>query len=139
VRSRRVLLLSSILLITAAIAIALAPGRHGASAPVTSEPAVPATSSAATGTVKAQLPGAIGSVVRARLGDFVELRVASASPGTVRIDGYDRLEPVDPTSPARFGFVADEVGIFPVRVLDSGSEGLERSLTVGRIVVGPVA
>ena len=139
VRSRRALLLSSILLITATVAIALAPGRRSASGPVAREPTTPAGPAPATGTVEARLPGAIGSVVRARVGDFVELHVASASPGTVRIDGYDRLEPVDPTSPARFGFVADKAGTFAVRVLDGGNEDLEESRTVGRIVVGPVA
>ena len=139
VPSRRALLLASILLITAAVAIALAPGPRDSSGPATTATAAPATSTPATATVTAELPGAAGSVVRARVGDFVELRVASARPGSVTIDGYDRVEPVDPSSPARFAFVADQAGTFAVRVLDGGDEGLEESRTVGRIVVGPVA
>ena len=138
-RSRRALLLASILLITAVIAIALAPGQRSAGGPATSEPALPARPGPSSGAVQAQLPGATGSVVRARVGDVVELRVDSQSPGTVRIDGYDRVDPVDPTSPAQVSFLADRAGTFAVRILDSINEDLEQARTVGRIVVAPAA
>jgi len=57
--------------------------------------------------------------VRARAGDVVKLAIVSSATGTVTLDGYDRIEPVGPQSPARFSFVAERAGSFPVRLRQS--------------------
>lgn len=57
--------------------------------------------------------------VRAREGDVVKLAIVSNEAGTVTLDGYDRIEPVGPQSPARFSFIAERAGSFPVRLRQS--------------------
>jgi hypothetical protein len=55
-------------------------------------------------------------VVRARVGDRVELRVEAPYPDTVELTGYDLIEAVDETTPALFDFIADRAGRFAVRL-----------------------
>lgn len=69
--------------------------------------------------------------VRARLGDLVELRVLGTAPDSVTVTGYGEVQPVDPQNPARFDFIADRTGSFPVRFTASGR-------VAGVLVVRPV-
>ncbi len=59
--------------------------------------------------------------VRARAGDVVKLAILSSAVGTVTLDGYDRIEPVGPQSPARFSFIAERAGSFAVRLRQSAA------------------
>jgi hypothetical protein len=71
--------------------------------------------------------------VQARTGDLVELSVESTQAGTVSLGGYDRVETVDPSSPARFSVSADIVGEHPIELrLDAGSGEARR---VGLLLV----
>ena len=62
------------------------------------------------------------------VGDLVMLVVPGAEPGSVVIEGYDEVQTVDPQNPARFDFVADHAGAFPVRY--SGTEQVAGILVV---------
>ncbi len=59
--------------------------------------------------------------VRARVGDLVKVTVTSRATGAVTVDGYDRVEPVDAQSPARFSFIAERAGSFPMRFRESAT------------------
>jgi hypothetical protein len=74
--------------------------------------------------VTAELPGVTPGkpkIVRAHVGDLIELSVAAPGPDTVTIEGYDELQPADPDNPARFSFIASEAGTFAVTLQDSGT------------------
>lgn len=59
-------------------------------------------------------------VVRARVGDSVELTVSAREPDSATIDGLGLTDAAFPGAPARFSFRADEVGRFPVTLTLSG-------------------
>lgn len=59
-------------------------------------------------------------VVRARLGQRVELAVTPPQPDAVSITGFDRIRPGSPTTPARFALVAHRSGRFPLVLESSG-------------------
>jgi hypothetical protein len=69
-------------------------------------------------TVTATLPD--DRVVRAAVGDRIELDVEAEATDQVQVAGYDLLEVVDPLAPAHFDFIADHAGRFRVTLLSSG-------------------
>lgn len=80
-------------------------------------------------TVVATIPAdaAKPPTVLARMGDLVELSVSASEPGTVSLGGYDRVEAVDATSPARFSLAADIPGDHPIQLRsDTGSGEIQR-------------
>ena len=99
-------------------------GRSGRSQPPPAPVPPPARPSPPSQAVVARIPVAslAPATVRARAGDLVKLTVASQQPGIVTIDGYDRIEPVESQSPARFSFLAKRIGSFPVRFRASGQQ-----------------
>jgi hypothetical protein len=58
--------------------------------------------------------------VRARLGDTVQLTVQGDVLDAVELKGLDQIEPVEPGSPARFEFLADEKGAYPIVLQAAG-------------------
>ena len=134
---RRVVVVMVILLLSGVVTALLAPsgvrrrlGTPGVTAsPATAErPAAGARLSSgrvvrASVRVSARRP----PVVRARLGDLVELSVALGGPSTVAL-GEDRVESGDQDTPARFDFIADRAGAYGIRRLDDDR-------TVARLVV----
>jgi hypothetical protein len=140
--ARRLLALIAVLLVILAIANAVAP-RNGArtpNPPPTTAGSAPATPPSATAvpdaggrTVTAELsatPSGRTKVVRARLGDEVDLYVSAPVVGTVTLNGYDLLEAVDPSTPAEFHFIADRAGTFDVLLQEADA-------VVGRLRVSP--
>jgi hypothetical protein len=141
--ARRLLLLIALLLVMLAVANAVAPrGERGSSTGTLTGPrtgpSLPAQAQPGTesgGTVTATLrAGTAGRprVVRARLGDLVDLSVAADVVGTVQVGGYDLLEPVDPAAPAEFHLFADRAGSFDVSLLETGA-------VIGRLLIRPTA
>jgi hypothetical protein len=140
--ARRLLALIAVLLVILAIANAVAPrnaSRTPTPPPATTgaTPATPPSASAApdsTGrVVTAELsatPSGRTKVVRARLGDEVDLYVSAPVVGTVTLSGYDLLEAVDPSTPAEFHFIADRAGTFDVLLQEADA-------VVGRLRVSP--
>lgn len=78
------------------------------------------------GMVRGSLPD--DEVVRVRVGDVVELTVSSRRPDSVAIEELGLVKAVGPGAPARFSFLADRPGAYPVMLTISD----ERA---GRIVV----
>lgn len=108
---RRVLLLFAGLLALAALASAVAPRE-----PIVREDPrdVAPPAAEAPGVVRGRLPA--DRTVRATVGDVVELVVAVEAPDEVEIDAFGLDAPADQDSPARFTFIADRAGRYPVRL-----------------------
>ena len=133
---RRLLLLVAVLLATGAIAAALTPRDSGQTTPTTTAPTAPVVPGATGGTgagarevdrtVDAE--GAEPAVVRARVGDLLNLVVRAPSPDVVELDGTGRFDSVDSSTPARFNFFVEDPGTFPIRLQETGQE-------IGRLVV----
>lgn len=134
---RRVLLLMAILLLSGVVTALLAPSgvrRRLGTPGVTPSPATTERPSAEPGSssgrvVRANVRGNARRppVVRARLGDLIELGVALGRPSTVAL-GEDRVESGDQDTPARFDFIAARAGAYGIRRLDDDR-------TVARLVV----
>jgi hypothetical protein len=128
---RRLLVLMAVLLGLTALAAALAPrptvvppgGRLATPTPSASPSAsAPAESPVAARVVARTLdasPGARYARLRVRVGDTVRLTVRGDVLDAVEIEGIDEIEPVEPGSPARFEFLADQAGEYPLMLLDA--------------------
>ncbi len=115
---RRLLVLMAVLLGFTALAAALAPRptvtpeRGSASASPSPEPS---TSSPASRAITRTVDANAGArPVRARVGDTIRLAVRGDVFDAVELQGLDEIEPVEPGSPARFEFLADAPGEFPI-------------------------
>jgi hypothetical protein len=120
--SRRVLLILASVLLLGAVVGAMGPRENQAV-----KPDLPAGRPAGTDrTVRGTLPRE--KVVRARVGDLVELTVVARAVDSATIEGFAQTEAVAPGAPARFSLLADRAGSFPVTLVLSGDRA-------GRIVV----
>lgn len=126
-RRRRVALLFAVLLVLTVVAI-VAPRPQPADDPT------PRTSPATTGggdvtaAVRATLPR--DKIVRAKVGDLVEIAVTSTEPDSASVQEFGLTEAAARGAPARFSFLADRPGRFDVTLLLSDEPA-------GRIVVRP--
>jgi len=147
--ARRLLALAAGLLLVGAIASVLTPpdlrrnSRAGDTATVAEPTQREAGSDATAGGTEAEPgPGSApvessGSTVRVTvradprrpprtqvaLGDLVDLSVVVTAPTTVSVQGVDRFEAADATSPARFEFFARRAGTFEIRLADGSRAG----------------
>ena len=134
---RRVLLLVAILLLSGTVTALLAPsgvrkrpgaeGVAGSGAPTPSPASGPRPTTGRIVRASVRVNVRRPPVVRAGLGDLIELSVALGRPSTVAL-GDDRVESGDEDTPARFDFIADRTGTYGIRRLDDGE-------TVARLVV----
>ena len=114
--TRRLLLLAAALLVLAALAAGLVPRDDGGSTAATP------TSLPAGETVAREIPAAKGSDTRIPVnrGDLLELEVAGDLIDTVLIERMDRVDEIEPTTPARFNLVIDvQPGSYPIRLVDA--------------------
>jgi hypothetical protein len=90
-------------------------------------------------TIVATIPADVEKppTVKARFGDLIELSVAASEPGTVSLGGYDRVESVDETSPAKFSISADIPGDHPIELRPDTGSGEPRR--VGLLRVAPAS
>ena len=115
--ARRLLLLAAALILLAAVAAALAPRQQATEAPSTERSALPAGR-----TVAEEIPAKPGanSRVVVRRGDLLELEVSGDLLDSVLIERLDRMEAIEPTTPARFEVLADvPAGVYPIRLVDA--------------------
>jgi hypothetical protein len=117
--ARRLLLLAAVLMLLTALAAGLAPQRSG----TRDEPPAAATGDLPAGsTVVKTIPAEPGSDSRVVVhrGDTLELEVTGDTPDSVLIERLDRLESIDPDSPARFELLIDApAGAYPIRLVDA--------------------
>jgi protein-disulfide isomerase len=116
VLARRLLLLAAVLMLLAALAAGLAP-QPAQEVPPTEQSQLPAG-----GRVVEEIsaaPGADSRVV-VRRGDVLALEVSGDTNDSVLIERLDRIESIDPTTPARFELLADApAGVYPLRLIES--------------------
>jgi hypothetical protein len=113
---RRLLLLAAALMLLTALAAGLAP-RRGSDA----QPAQASSLPRGT-TVVEEIgagPGADSRVV-VRRGDLLRLEVRGELLDSVLIERLDRIEAIEPLTPARFEILADAPpGLYPIRLVDA--------------------
>ena len=119
-RSRRLLIVLAVFVLTLTVAGALRrePARQSSFTPAPSSVAT-AVGGAEANVVRATLPA--DRVVRAKLGDTVELRVRSDTPDTAKILELGISTPVGPLLPGTISFEADATGRFPVTLSVAGT------------------
>ena len=123
--ARRLLLLAAVLMLLTALAAGLAPRQEPTASP-------PGTSLPAGARVVKQIPAdpAADSRVAVRRGDLLELEVTGDTMDTVLIERLDRIDAIEPTTPARFNMVVDATaGIYPIRLVEADRR-------IGALVVG---
>jgi hypothetical protein len=135
---RRILVLMAVLLGLTALVTALAPrptvapDRARTPASPSPEPSAatprPGASRVVTRTVDADT-AARPARVRARAGDTIRLSVRGDVLDAVELQGLDKIEPVEPGSPARFEFLAESAGEHAIVLLDANRR-------VGLLVIG---
>ena len=120
---RRLLLLAAVLMLLTAVAASIAPrdltgGDEGG--PVRGPDDLPAGD-----TVTREIPSAPGSDSRIAVsrGDTLELEVSVEASGDLRdavlIERLDRIDPIDPTTNARFNLLIDApAGTYPIRLIE---------------------
>lgn len=135
-RARRTLTILAVVALMTAAVVAVAPerGERTPSRPLTAPPGTTPTPSGARGReISAVLDAAEARrprVVEATVGDLLDLTVRVQEADSVVLDDFDRIEPVDPSSPARIELLLDRPGRFDVRL-----QRIDR--VVGRLEVSP--
>jgi hypothetical protein len=112
--ARRLLLLAAVLMLLTALATGVA------SQPETVAPPPSPHSGRTVETVQGRLSAQEDDQsVIARVGDLVQLQVSGDVLDTVQIERLDRLDALDPSTPARFEVIAEEAGVYPVRLVEA--------------------
>ena len=116
--ARRLLLLAAVLLLLAALAAGIAPQRaadDGAPPPRSELPS--------GGEVVEELSADAGAEPRnlmVRRGDVLRLEVSGNTLDSVMIERLDRIESIEPSTPARFDMLIEApAGIYPIRLLEA--------------------
>ena len=114
--ARRLLLLAAGLMLLTALAAGLAPREA-------SEPSAAQSSGLPAGTTVVEEipaePGADSRVV-VRRGDVLQLAVSGDILDSVLIERLDRIEAIEPLTPARFEILAEwPAGVYPIRLIEA--------------------
>lgn len=73
-------------------------------------------------TLEQRIPAAPGSDsrIRVRRGDVLQLEVAGNELDSVLLERLDRIEAIEPTTPARFKLLVDAPpGVYPIRLVEA--------------------
>jgi hypothetical protein len=114
--ARRLLLLAAALMLLTAVAAGLAPQEQA------DEPPARASNLPAGTIVEKEISAAPGSDSRVvvQRGDVLKLEVAGDVLDSVQIERLDRIEAIEPLTPARFEFLAEApAGVYPIRLVDA--------------------
>jgi hypothetical protein len=115
--ARRLLLLAAVLMLLAALAAGLAPREQATEPPQLERSSLPAGT-----TVEREIPAGPGADTRVAVqrGDVLKLEVSGDVLDSVLIERLDRIEAIEPLTPARFELLADApAGVYPIRLLDA--------------------
>ena len=128
--ARRLLLLAAALMLLTALAAGLAPRERSAEVTqlATGTPQ-PASGRTVARTIRAD-PGATARI-RVRQGDLLRLDVRGDLVDTVELQRLDRLDGIDPSTPAHFELLVDALpGDYPIQLVESDRR-------VGAIEISP--
>jgi hypothetical protein len=123
--ARRLLLLAAVLMLLTALATGLAPEPE--SEPLPAAPAPSRTPDTVEESLSADLAD---QSVQARVGDLVRLEVSGDVLDAVEIEQLDRIDAIEPTTPARFEVIPEQEGVFPIRLIEADRR-------IGRLDVRP--
>jgi len=124
--ARRLLLLAAILMLLTALAAGLSPDPEP-EPPASREAAGASTSQIVEHTMSAAEQD---QTVEARIGDLVRLEVEGDLLDAVVIEQLDRIDAIEPTTPARFEVFAERAGVYPIRLI-------EADRPIGRLAIRP--
>ena len=114
---RRLLLLAAVLMLLAVVAAGLAPRDQAG------DTAAPATSLPKGTSVEEEIsaiPGVDEERVVVHRGDVLRLEVAGDELDSVLIEQLDRMEAIEPSTPARFELLVDApTGVYPIRLVEA--------------------
>jgi hypothetical protein len=117
VLARRLLLFAAVLMLLSALAAGLAPREQVTQAPPSERSSLPAGKTVSE-EISAE-PGA-DSRVQVQRGDVLHLEVSGDTLDSVLIERLDRIEAIEPLTPARFEFLADaSAGVYPIRLIEA--------------------
>jgi hypothetical protein len=123
--ARRLLLLAAVLMLLTALAAGLAPE------PAPEELPPVETDTRAPETVEQSLSTDVADQrVRARVGDLVRLEVSGDVLDAVEIEQLDRIDAIEPTTPARFEVIPQQEGVYPIRLIEADRR-------IGRLDISP--
>jgi hypothetical protein len=123
--ARRLLLLAAVLMLLTALAAGLAPQDDGPEPPAAPRAAqTPEIVEASLTTTRAD------QSVEARVGDLIRLEVAGDVLDQVQIERLDRIDAVEPTTPARFEVIPATAGVYPIRLIEADRR-------IGRLQISP--
>lgn len=124
---RRVTILFAGLLALSVIVSIAVPRPEPIDDPTPRTVAAPPSGGVLTAAVSGTLPR--DKIIRAKVGELIELTVTSPGPDSVSIEAFGLTDSADPRAPAQFSFLADRRGNFDVKLT------LGEGKTVGRLVV----
>jgi hypothetical protein len=114
--ARRLLLLAAVLMLLTVVAAGLAPQERASDPPAQA-------STLPEGTIVTNvIPAAPGSDSRVvvQRGDVLKLEVTGDVLDSVQIERLDRMEAIEPLTPARFELLAEApAGVYPIRLVDA--------------------
>jgi hypothetical protein len=115
--ARRLLLLAAVLMLLAVLAAGLAPQRASEDGPAPRS-ALPSGTQVVE-EISADA-GAEARNVMVRRGDVLRLEISGDELDSVLIERLDRIEAIEPTTPARFELLIDApAGIYPIRLVEA--------------------
>jgi hypothetical protein len=123
--ARRLLLLAAVLMLLTALAAGLAPQPDDTDGP----PAPRATQSPET--VEATLTTTDADQrVQAQVGDLIRLEIMGDVLDQVQIERLDRIDAIEPLTPARFEVIPETPGVYPIRLIEADRR-------IGRLDIRP--
>ena len=124
--ARRLLLFTAVLLLLATLAAGVAPRRPSPPPPPSTIPADRGEPRTVERRISADASG--GTTVRVERGEILELEVSGRVLDSVLLEGLDRLEAIEPLTPARFDVLAEHPGTYPIRLVAADRR-------IGRLVI----
>jgi hypothetical protein len=111
--ARRLLLLAAVLMLLTALAAGLAPEPDDPAPAAPRAAQTPEIVEATLNTTDAD------QGIPARVGDLIRFEVAGDVLDQVQIERLDRIDAVEPTTPARFEVIPETAGVYPIRLIEA--------------------
>ena len=123
--ARRLLLLAAALMLLTALAAGLATQPGGVD-----PPSVPRPAQSPEIVERSISASQDDQSVQARVGDLIQLQVTGELIDQVQIERLDRIDSIEPTTPARFEVIPATAGVYPIRLVDADRR-------IGRLDIKP--